>query len=288
MALNTMKFFSVGAVAMLAAGCANYGAIEQVRKVQPTGASAFNQALTTEYKALSAYEADEMFDWRDSVRWSEKGLAASRNELVLPEQLSGWSLPSDKVPELTQARARLMTALDSTSRIKAPAPSARAQAMFDCWVEQQEENWQWDHIAACRGQFLEAMKAVDTAMAPAAAPAPAPAATPAPAGPYTVLFAFDSAQLTPEGLRMVRQGADAARRQNLPMSVVGHADAAGPSDYNMRLSIRRAEAVRDALVADGISATRITTSGQGESDLAVPTPDGVREPANRRVVILFR
>ncbi|WP_067556419.1 OmpA family protein [Oceanibaculum pacificum] len=283
-----MKTLSVGAMAMLAAGCANYGNLDKIRTVQPTGASEFNQALTLEYRDLANFEEKEMYDWPDAVRWSEKGLAASRNELVLPEELSQWDLPSDKVPELTQARARLMTALDNTARTKAPVPAAQAQVLFDCWVEQQEENWQWNHIAACRDRFLQAMKEVDAAMAPKAAPAPQPAATPAPSGPYTVLFAFDSAQLTPDGLRMVRNAATAARNQNLPIGVIGHADASGPNDYNMRLSIRRAESVRDALVADGIAASRITTSGQGESDLAVPTPDGVREQANRRVVILFR
>ena len=135
---------------------------------------------------------------------------------------------------------------------------------------------------------MDAMQRVDKGMNPPKAAAPAPTGTPAPAGPYTVYFAFDSATLSAEGLRIVRTAADTARSEKAPIGVVGHADAAGASDYNMNLSLRRANAVRDALIADGIPVSRITASGQGEGDLAVPTADGVREQRNRRVVVLFR
>jgi OmpA-OmpF porin, OOP family len=67
--------------------------------------------------------------------------------------------------------------------------------------------------------------------------------------------------------------------------VIGHADRAGSDAYNQRLSERRSAAVRDALVQRGIPANEIVTMGRGERDPAVPTPDGVREPRNRRVVI---
>lgn len=284
---SSMKFLFAGATALLVAACGTAN-IDQVRTAQPAGASPFNVALTNEYRELAVYEADKMYDWPDAVTWSKKGLAAAKNQLVLPEQLGDWDLPADKVGELTTARQRLVTALDSSARTKLPADAARAQAMFDCWVEQQEENWQFDHIAACRKGFMDAMEKVDAGMNPPKAAAPAPTGTPAPAGPYTVYFAFDSANLSAEALRIVRAAADAARNEKAPIAVVGHADAAGPSDYNMRLSLRRAQAVRDALIADGIPASRITASGQGESDLAVPTADGVREQRNRRVVILFR
>ena len=246
---SSVKFLFAGAAALLLAACGTMD-IDRVRTAQPTGASPFNVALTNEYRELAVYEADKMYDWPDAVRWSQKGLAASNNQLVLPEQLGDWRLPADKLGELTNARLRLVTALDGSARSKLPADAARAQAMFDCWVEQQEENWQHDHIAACRQGFLDAMQKVDEAMAPPKPAAPAPVGTPAPAGPFTVYFAFDSANLSAEALRIVRSAADAARTENAPIGVVGHADAAGPADYNMRLSLRRAQAVRDALIAD--------------------------------------
>ena len=56
----------------------------------------------------------------------------------------------------------------------------------------------------------------------------------------------------------------------------------------MALSIRRANAVKDALVRAGIPANQIAVIGKGESDPLVPTADGVREPQNRRVEILLQ
>ena len=64
-------------------------------------------------------------------------------------------------------------------------------------------------------------------------------------------------------------------------------DTSGPADYNLRLSVRRAEAVKAVLVDAGIPAENITTIGRGQEDLLVPTPDDVREPQNRRAQIQF-
>ena len=72
--------------------------------------------------------------------------------------------------------------------------------------------------------------------------------------------------------------------------MVGHTDTSGSPAYNEGLSERRASVVRDALVARGLAAGAVTTQARGESDLARPTSDGVREPLNRRtaVTISFR
>ena len=71
------------------------------------------------------------------------------------------------------------------------------------------------------------------------------------------------------------------------INLTGHADRAGSDAYNVRLSQRRAEAVKAELVRLGFNANDISVVAKGEADPLVPTADGVREPKNRRVEILF-
>lgn len=68
--------------------------------------------------------------------------------------------------------------------------------------------------------------------------------------------------------------------------ITGHTDRAGSAASNLELSLRRAEAVRAALVARGVPESLLSVRGVGESDPFVPTADGVARPENRRVEIL--
>ena len=74
--------------------------------------------------------------------------------------------------------------------------------------------------------------------------------------------------------------------ENGQRTATGHTDTSGPESYNMALSLRRANAVKDALVRDGVPAQAIVVIGKGESQPLTPTGDGVREPQNRRVEIV--
>ena len=161
--------------------------------------------------------------------------------------------------------------------------------MFDCWMEQQEENIQPEHIARCREGFYAAMNEVKVAMAPKQAPAVA-APAPAPMAParFVVFFPFDSSELTNEATGIIQRAvAEAGGSAAVDVSVTGHADRAGAEEYNLGLSLRRAEAVENAMTQRGIRADKISIAGRGEAENAVPTPDGVREQANRRVEIIL-
>lgn len=70
--------------------------------------------------------------------------------------------------------------------------------------------------------------------------------------------------------------------------VWAHADTPGPAEANMRLSVQRAQIVRDALVAAGAPADRIALEALGESQPAVATDDKVAEPLNDRVVVILK
>ena len=122
--------------------------------------------------------------------------------------------------------------------------------------------------------------------APAAAPPPPPAAAAAPS--FMVFFDWDRSNLSAQALNTIKQAANAFKTKgNARITATGHADRSGPENYNMALSLRRANAVKDALVREGVPATAISVVGRGEANPLVPTADGVREPQNRRVEIVI-
>ena len=67
--------------------------------------------------------------------------------------------------------------------------------------------------------------------------------------------------------------------------IVGHTDTKGTKDYNLTLSIKRANVVKDILIDYGIKESNIKILGKGEESLAVYTQDNIKQPANRRVEI---
>ena len=102
-----------------------------------------------------------------------------------------------------------------------------------------------------------------------------------------VYFPFDQYVLTPDAQSVITEGAQYATGEQVSSKVVvvGHTDTSGSVAYNLRLSERRAKATADQLVADGVSQTVLDVSWVGKTDLAVQTPDGVKEPLNRRSTI---
>ena len=99
-----------------------------------------------------------------------------------------------------------------------------------------------------------------------------------------VFFDWDRSNLSPQAMSTLQQAAAAFKaRGNVQVTATGHTDTSGPEGYNMALSLRRANAVKDGLVQQGVPPASIGTAGRGESNLLVQTGDGVREPQNRRV-----
>jgi len=122
------------------------------------------------------------------------------------------------------------------------------------------------------------------------APAPVPPAPPPVLARkvFLVFFDWDRDTITPEGRAIIAQAADAWRAGgNVTIQVTGYTDASGSVGYNQRLSERRANNVANALAQSGVPRQAMVVSGRGKNDQRVPTADGVREPQNRRVEIVF-
>ena len=124
------------------------------------------------------------------------------------------------------------------------------------------------------------------------APPPAPPAPPPPPivqrQVFLVFFDWDKDTITPDGMRVINQAADAWRAGGMvTIHVTGYTDASGSAGYNQRLSERRANNVANALGRLGVPRQAMDVSGRGKNDQRVPTADGVREPQNRRVEIVW-
>lgn len=129
--------------------------------------------------------------------------------------------------------------------------------------------------------------------APPPAPAAAPPPPPPPAKPLVTLhgpqFDFDKATLKPDGKKMVDEAVRVMRdNPAMRVSVEGHTDSVGTDAYNQRLSERRANAVRDYMVSEGIDASRISTVGYGESKPVADNDTAEGRAENRRVEIIPR
>ncbi len=271
------------AAPLVLSGCAGME-LEKAQNLTPEG-SAFNMSLYKGYVDLAVSEYAEA-DYADSDVFAGRAIGAGSGQLVKPEQIDRRALPDDKVSELMAARRRLVMALSTGAAERKPAEAADAQVMFDCWMQEQEENFQPEDIARCRGALMAALDALE--VRPVAMAEPAPPAPPAIPGPYVVFFDFDKAELTDQAkvvLANVARDADSAKIMRVFTS--GHTDRAGADSYNDALAKMRVEAVAKYLITSGIDKGKLLTADYGENRPQVATPDGQVEPKNRRVEITF-
>jgi outer membrane protein OmpA-like peptidoglycan-associated protein len=136
---------------------------------------------------------------------------------------------------------------------------------------------------------VSAMLSLQVKFGAPSAPPPVVSQPPASAPSFMVFFDWDRSNLSQQALNTIQQAADQFKATGKArITATGHTDRSGPDDYNMALSLRRANAVKDALVRDGVPPMAISVIGKGETQPLVQTADGVREPQNRRVEIVLQ
>ena len=141
-------------------------------------------------------------------------------------------------------------------------------------------------LGACSNEPVKPVAAA----APAPAPVESPPAAPAPAAPapapqpvtrnvafavsLDAYFDFDKSTLRPEGMAALDNLAKRLSVTNYDvLTIVGHADRIGSAQYNQKLSERRAGAMREYLIAQGVSAQKISASGVGSTQPTAACPD---------------
>ncbi|MDO8608389.1 MAG: OmpA family protein [Phaeospirillum sp.] len=279
--MNLPRFAAAMGMTVLLAACATPWEVSKVNEIMaapaPTVGSAFTKALFTEYKAETIEEAKNEYEWDHAAIFARKGLRAAAGEVVGPEEMSEWCLPEGRVKEVSDARARLLGYFGNGARERVPTASAKAQAKFDCWLEEEAEG---DANSTCRAAFLKVEPELQVKAA-VAAPAPKIVKT------FIVYFDFNKSTITKDSQKILKEVAvEQGKIKPTSIYVAGHTDTVGKSAYNDKLSASRANAVAAALGKLGVSA-KVDQKSFGMTKLAVPTKANVKEGKNRRVEIYF-
>lgn len=295
---NVLAITLLGSCAILIGACSTQ--LQQSQAAPPPVGSQFSRDLSGYYRDMAPNQWIGQTDFQASERFARKSMAAGRGETVQPDNVVANGPGVRLEPELESARGRLITALNDGAPARTPNAAARAQAAFDCWLDEASdpiligkppyptsaEPWLQAKVSNCRDAFYSAMNEVDAGRPVAAA---APAAQAPRQQAYITFFDWNQSTVTPEGVAVLRSVSDNVRRGgSADIVVTGNADRSGTDNYNMALSQRRAEAVKAILVRDGVSPNVIVTIAKGETQPLVATADGVREPQNRNVAVVIR
>ena len=277
------------AAAVLAAGAlAACEGLElaDAEKAQPKG-DAFSTTLYKQYIALAKTEYAEG-DYIDSDVFSIRARNAAAGKPAEPEAVTARNQTKKNAKALSAAHGKLVKALSGDARTRLPGDAATAQTMYECWAQEQEENFQIDDIDNCRIGFYTALAKVNYKPPVKKKPKPKPAPKPKPLS-FLVNFEFDSSTLDAGAKAVLAEAAKAiVATKPKNVSVIGHTDRAGSDGYNIRLGERRANAVAAELVKAGVSGRLLTLGSLGEHAPAVKTADGARNADNRRTEISVR
>lgn len=256
--------------------------LEKVEKVEPP-ANSYDRALFEGYLTLSRTEYKEG-DYRDSDVFARRAEAAARGETSEPEAISARDLPVQLLNVAANQRRRLVVAQFLGAREAIPDQTAEAQLAFDCWMQEQEEDFQIDDIADCIERFDLAMARIEVVIDPTPIPEPT---VKLPRLVLEVFFDFDSAEVTTEAKKNIAAFAAWVPSYKSPVvSVVGNADQSGGVNYNFELSQRRADAVVRELEALGVTVEGVFA--RGDQVPVIDRIDRAPERINRRVLMIVR
>ncbi|MCU0894572.1 MAG: hypothetical protein MUD06_09655 [Rhodospirillales bacterium] len=139
-----LKLMAAAVALVAVAGCSNRY-LDDAKSAQPRG-DAFEAALASHYLDLARSERKQG-DVDAATTFARRSTASAEGQLVLPDDFTNRKIASRYRGDLGSARQRLLAALDGNGRTTAPDAAARAQVLFDCWVEQSEESLQPDTSA---------------------------------------------------------------------------------------------------------------------------------------------
>jgi len=214
----------------------------------------YTRAIAAGYLKYSESEA-KAYDWESSQYFAKKGLLAAYGHKVEPENPENWKIMETLLPEVKFARESLIKALAAPHSKNLPVQASSAILNYDCWVEQLNDGWNSREARVCRDDFYEALNAITVG---------APAVT---KFEKTLFFSSGSSSLDNEAMKVIDEVIkDINNMGTYDIVLNGHTDHTGKPKANMELGLKRAEAVKQALVRGGINHENISTYSFGATD----------------------
>ena len=299
MSIKIISFYILSLL-ILTSCSSSYNELKKTDNITPSN---FQEYLYIEYKNRAIFEAEEMHDWNSAKLYSEKALRSLKSDLIYPEKNSNWKISLNKINEIKVAHTNLLS-IYNEAKIIDPKNLAIAISSLDCWSEQQEENWQtWD-INNCKDSFLESMHKIYKNLAKNEKVEKENSKEKSYENDIEIesnatlvtedinsnilqiiYFDFDKSELSSISKKEIKKFLEKYENVISKFLIVGHTDTKGTKEYNYKLSIERANVVKNLLIDLGIKEENIKILGKGEIDLNIKTNDEVPHPANRRAEI---
>ena len=264
------------------------------------------EVVAKEYKKLAEFELYEMHDELDANFFASKSLNILNKKKIYVENPDNWNIPDNYLEESKKEYKKINNLIENRIIYEYPEEVANLVTGYDCWLEQVEENWQLDHIANCKERFKKSfnkltLKVADKEIKLAKIKEKNENINVnsskkikkklnqefIEAKNITIYFDFDSFILNESEKSKLDKIFDIKNLEfKKSIMIYGHTDTKGSINYNLKLSKKRAEQVKDYLTSKKIT-NDIKTKGYGEAFPVVDTGNEIIEEKNRRAEIII-
>ena len=273
----------------------------------------FYEFLGLEYLEFAKYELYEMHDEIDANYFAYKASLALNENKFFPEDPKNWAIPKIYIEEANLMYNRINKLINSKLFNKYPEEFSKMIAGYDCWIEQIEENWQFDHIELCLNKFnqnfifineklisnkkkleknnksensIENKK--ESNLEKYKKTFEESIIEDTKALRTIVFFEFDKFTLSSNQVIELEKFITIAKKNiNMRIIIEGHTDTMGSKSYNSKLSKNRANFIKKYLMNRNLN-NNIEIKAYGETNLLVETSDEVKEKQNRRAELFFK
>jgi len=224
--------------------------LDVLENTSPKAGDAFTAALTENYKELGQQNRNDL-DLKDADEFGRKGLAAASGAYVQPlDPTRGGEVTGGRAQELANARAKLGEFFAMGLSNQFPKEMADAQVNYDCWVDETGDD-AVNRNVQCKDKFWSVMHQIEVLSGYN--------------GGNAVFFGSNSSQLDKQDHAVLNRVANQFKNSYARQVVlVGHTDPVGSRAHNLKLSQKRANHVKQALVSKGVPAAAIQVVAEGE------------------------